>query len=97
MPWTNPGHSFARTNVTAFAPLRSGVYVIYVPSTAWVYVGESGDIQTRLLQHLNESDTCIKRYSPLAFSYEEWPAESRVARQDGWIVELTPVCNQRLG
>ncbi len=98
MPWTNPGYAFDRASILVSVPSQSGVYVIYVPgSTTWVYVGESGDMKSRLLQHWTETGTCIKGYSPLGFSLELWDADSRVARQDHWILELNPACNHRLG
>jgi len=88
--------SFNELGIKTYAPTNSGVYAIY-NSTTWIYIGESNDIQRRLLEHLGEYGTCIKRSAPTSFCYEIVAAPSRVQRQNGLIVELRPSCNQRLG
>lgn len=99
MPWYNRfiSHPFTYASVVSNAPSASGVYALYVPTGPWVYIGESNDIQRRLLEHLKESGTCLANYRGLYFSYELAPTGSRVTRQNQLILELRPVCNQRLG
>lgn len=80
----------------ADAPSRSDVYGLYT-QTQWIYVGESNDIQRRLLERLAETNTCISRQAPTGFIYELVESASRIARQNALIRELTPACNQRLG
>jgi hypothetical protein len=91
-----PGHTYDRPSIVANAPNASGVYAIYGPQR-WIYVGESGDIQTRLLQHLGGENACITKNGPTGFAFELSPAAQRVARQNQLIAALNPSCNQRLG
>ncbi len=78
------------------APALSGVYGIF-NQERWIYVGETGDINRRLAEHLNTGGTCIHRYFPTGFTYELSPQLLRVARQDQLIQQLAPACNQRFG
>lgn len=97
MPIGDPqGFAWTRQSIVANAPNSSGVYAIY-NQQRWIYVGESGDIQARLLQHFNGDNACITNSSPTGFQYELSPAAQRVARQDAWIAKLNPICNQRFG
>ena len=41
-------------------PHASGVYALYT-AQKWVYVGESDDIQQRLVEHVTTADTYITR------------------------------------
>jgi hypothetical protein len=97
MAWQGTwGFQYTTISVLANAPKQSGVYVIY-SLCGNIYVGESGDIRTRLLQHLKEDNGCITRCGATLFAYELVPEQSRVARQDVLILELQPACNQKLG
>ena len=100
MPWNNQNsYAYNRPSILQNAPNASGVYALFTRNE-WVYIGESGDIQARLLEHLRtdqQENPCIVRYNPAHFSYELWPANQRVQRQNQLIVELRSVCNQRLG
>ena len=91
-----PSFAFNRASILANASNASGVYAIYNQQT-WIYVGESGDIQGRLLEHLGGDNPCIIRHQPTGFQFELWPANQRMARQNELIVALKPACNQRLG
>jgi GIY-YIG catalytic domain len=93
----HPSFPWTRESIIRNAPNRSGVYALFKP-TAWIYIGESGDIQTRLLQHFNGDDPCITREQPTGFQYELVTADRRLARQNQLIVALNwPPCNARLG
>ncbi len=83
------GNSFALTanSVRAHAPNSSGVYGIFNGSQ-WIYVGESSDIQRRLLAHLENTEAYLKRFSPTGFTFELQPEASREARRDALILEL---------
>lgn len=97
MPWSNPnGFLFTNVGILLNAPTASGVYALY-NNERWIYIGESGNIQERLLQHFNGDNACITGWRPPSFSFELWPWNRRVARQDQLILELRPACNQRLG
>lgn len=90
------GHPFSRNDILSFAPKQSGVYAIY-NSTTWIYFGEGGDIQARLLAHFNGDNACITRHAPTGFQFELVAANQRVARQDALILAMGSSCNQRLG
>jgi|SRR5580700_512560 predicted GIY-YIG superfamily endonuclease len=83
--------SFTPNSVRAHAPNSSGVYGIF-SSSQWIYVGACTDIQRRLLAHLDDTESCIKRFSPTGFIFEVQPELSRSARQDALIRELPVQC-----
>jgi predicted GIY-YIG superfamily endonuclease len=88
------GNSFALStnSVQAHAPNSSGVYGIFNASQ-WIYVGESSDIQRRLLAHIQDTEAYLKRYSPTGFSFELQPEASREARRDALNLELPVMVN----
>jgi GIY-YIG catalytic domain len=96
MPWSGQNLPFTSAAISNSAPASSGVYAIWNKS-GWIYFGESNDIQRRLLEHLNETGTCIKNHAPTSCGYEMWPANQRVARQNQLILELGSACNQKIG
>jgi hypothetical protein len=97
MPWNNKvGYAFTEASINTNAPASSGVYAIY-NSQEWIYFGESQNIRDRLLQHLAETGTCIKRHNPSGFSFESVIGANRVARQDALILDPGSACNKRFG
>jgi hypothetical protein len=90
------GITFNRLSIGLYAPAESGVYAIY-NGRFWIYVGESENIQARLLEHLGDPTTCINRNQPTGFAYELVGERFRVQRQDQLILTLVPICNRRLG
>lgn len=96
MPFRN---FFARTFKAAAvrrdAPASSGVYGLS-NAHEWIYVGETDDIQARLLDHLEETNAFQTEQPPTGFSFELCPPQDRVARQRRLIVELEPACNGRM-
>lgn len=84
---------FDRASVLQSAPRESGVYGLF--SALWVYIGEAQDIQTRLLEHLAESDSCIAHYQPSSFAYELLDTDKRLARQAELSTKLQPLCRGR--
>lgn len=97
MPWNSPNsYRFAADAITTHAPAGSGVYGLY-SAQQWIYIGESHDIRSRLLQHLRGDNECITRLNPASFVFELAPVHQLVARQIALIREFRPVCNQRSG
>ena len=91
------GFQFNHASIMTLAPTQPGVYAIY-NSHFWIYVGESGDIQARLLQHLQGDNSCITRSGPTGFQFDlVFGQVERGARQDHWIAELSPICSQNTG
>jgi len=89
------GFVWSYASILASAPTQSGTYAIY--NNAYIYFGEGQDIRARLLAHWNGDNACITRNQPTGFAYELLGANQRVARQDALILQLRPLCNQRLG
>jgi hypothetical protein len=89
-------YTFTDASIRTYAPNASGVYGLFT-NNRWVYVGESRDIQARLLQHLNGDNACINGWNPSSFIFELVSVLYRVQRQNQLILELVPACNQRLG
>ncbi len=86
--------SFTRAAVAEHAPQVSGVYAIFNQKT-WIYIGESGDLRRRLLEHLNGDNPKIAAHAPTGFQTELSAAQDRVAHQDQLIAQLKPVVNER--
>ena len=60
-------YAYTEANVRARAPMNAGVYRLLSRSSRAshvLYVGQTNNLQWRLLQHLSpsEPDACIKRY-----------------------------------
>ena|SRR5215469_2176078 len=87
-----PGHAWSESSIKANAPQSSGVYAIY--GAVWIYIGESNDIQRRLLEHWNGDNVCIRRAIPSAFMFEVCNPAERVQRHAALIARFGPLCNQ---
>jgi hypothetical protein len=84
---------FNGPNVEALKPNQFGVYGLFRKGQ-WVYVGK-GDVRQRLLDHLNGDNSCITRERPTQWVDEVTTDMDERERQ--LILELKPICNQRLG
>jgi predicted GIY-YIG superfamily endonuclease len=94
MPWKNVrSFLYNASSVRQNAPAASGVYGIFTPHE-WIYIGESQDLQARLLQHLNGDNPCIGTSGATSFSFELVPAQQRAVRQSALVLEYRPVCNR---
>lgn len=96
MPFRNYlARTFKAAEIQREAPASSGVYGLS-NAREWIYVGETDNIQARLLEHLEETDSFRTEGVPTGFSFELSTAHDRVARQRRLIVELDPVRNGRV-
>src|SRR5947209_1799065 len=86
-------HAFSASSVRAHAPATSGVYGLS-NGREWIYIGETDNIQARLLEHLAESSTQLKSHAPTGFTYELCESTSRLRRQDRLVAQYGPVCNR---
>ena len=92
-----PGFNWNYGSILANASVACGVYAIF-NSQNWIYFGESGEIQGRLLEHLNGYNPYITRSAPTGFQFELVAGHAqRVARQNQLIASLGSLCNQRMG
>ena len=95
--WLHPGVNQkgirSKEDVQRLADGQIGVYGV-LRNEQWIYVGR-GDIKQRLLAHLNGDNPCILKENPTHFVAElaQYPEK----RERELIIELAPVCNQRVG
>ena len=85
---------FTEAGINEIPELIQGVYGLY-SSSRWIYVGK-GFIRDRLQRHLNGDNECITRWAPNDFLVETSPI-SMDEREKALILELSPVCNERVG
>jgi hypothetical protein len=89
-------HPWNREAILKDVPSTSGVYAVWNQNQC-IYVGETQDLQRRLLTHLQGDNDCIVRAEPTAFSFEPVAAGLRGARQSALIFQLRPVCSAASG
>jgi len=87
--------ALTRPSILANAPNASGVYAVLNPQK-WIYIGQTGNIRARLLEHFDGDNQCITLAQPTEFQFETCPVGQRFARQDALIHELEPFCNKKL-
>jgi predicted GIY-YIG superfamily endonuclease len=93
MTWAGNTLPWERAAILREVPNASGVYALWRHDT-WIYVGETYDLQRRLLEHFHGSEPCIVREGPTSFGFELLTPVTRLERQRALIFELTPVCNR---
>jgi len=86
---------FTRLNVENLNQNQFGVYGIF-KQNQWIYVGK-GDIRQRLLDHLNQDIPCIINHGPTYWVDEVLPESQMSVREKQLIIELNPLCNQKIG
>jgi len=86
--------SFTQQYVEALNPDQVGVYGLFKGNT-WLYVGK-GDIRQRLLAHLNGDNASITYHAPTHWVDEVIQGDPS-KREQQLILELQPICNQRVG
>lgn len=97
MPWGGKNFNWDRASIINNTPSASGVYAIWRPNQ-WIYVGETNDLQRRLLEHFDGGNHRITQASPTGFGFELVSGDAaRINRQNALILELKPSANQILG
>jgi hypothetical protein len=84
---------FIRANVEAIRSGQMGCYGLFRQGQ-WIYVGK-GDIRQRLLDHLNGDNPCITRNGPT--HWMDVVTDNYDNVEKALILELSPICNQRVG
>jgi hypothetical protein len=94
MPFCNPMRfEFTEGSIRQNAPAQSAVYGLFADQE-WIYVGESWNVQERLLWHSRGDNPWLKRgKKPTGFTFEAVPSEERLTRQKELVDEFKPVCN----
>ena len=85
--------SFTTGTVQMYAPVMSGVYGIS-NAREWIYIGQTDNIQDSLLNHLQETDTTLKKREPTGFVFEICDQAQRASRQNRLVGEYGPSCNR---
>jgi hypothetical protein len=84
--------NFTSDAVHMYAPITSGVYGIS-NAREWIYIGESDNIQSSLLAHLQNLHTALMKRQPTGFVFEVCEQARRSSRQDRLVGEYEPTCN----
>jgi len=96
MPFNNAvKNAFSEAGILATAPRASGVYAIF-NANEWIYIGEAGDMEARLFDHLrgnSDQSARIWKRNPTGFMCETCPAQTRVTRETALVAELRPSAN----
>jgi predicted GIY-YIG superfamily endonuclease len=85
--------NFTNDAVQMYAPGVSGVYGIS-NAREWIYIGETDNIQSSLLDHLHEINTKLMKREPTGFVFEVCDQARRASRQDRLVTEYGPACNR---
>ena len=95
MPFADGPYVFTIGNIAGWPPKAPGVYGIS-GTVKMIYVGQSEDIQDRLLQHFNDKSHCIWEFGPYVFHFEKvlGGEDARRKREDELIAEYDPFCNK---
>jgi predicted GIY-YIG superfamily endonuclease len=97
MSFTAVAYPWNRNSILTSAPDKPGVYAIW-NKQVWIYIGETQDIQRRLLEHFDNTEACIHQSGPAVWGYELFQSEQfRIQRQRALIRELLPACNRTSG
>ena len=95
MPFpTQTATPFKQASIEALPLNQLGCYGLFVGGGRWIYVGK-GNIRERLLSHRRGENPCILGENPTHF-YTMLTADAD-ADEKRLIVELNPVCNQKVG
>ena len=86
--------SFTAVSVQRNVPACSGVYGLS-NSREWIFIGETGDLQAALLQHLQERGTEVAASKPTGVCFERSAPAARFTRLQQLIREFNPFCNRR--
>ena len=87
--------NFTPDAVHMYAPVTSGVYGIS-NAREWIYIGESNNIQSSLLTHMQNQNTSLMKREPTGFVFEVCDQAQRSARQDRLVLEYGPSCNGKV-
>ena len=93
MPWFGALYFYERHVIERLAPEEAGVLLLKGIGGRWIYIGETGNIRTRLLELLDGQNDCVARESPTDFAFEVIAApDLREARQRQLAQKFNPAC-----
>ena len=85
--------SLTVASVSMNAPAAPGIYGV-TNAGGWIYIGQSDNIQSSLLEHLQDNNSRLMREQPTGFVFELCGAAGRSARQDRLVLEYEPRVNR---
>jgi|GEM_PF-2353226 len=80
--------------IMANAPRTSGVYGLF-NDKGCIYIGEADNIHRKLMEHLFEDDSPLKRKDPTGFVFEICSADKRRWMHTVFTSRYRPVCTER--
>ena len=86
--------SFSVGGIRAYAPATPGVYGVS-NAREWIFIGQTHNIQGKLLEHLGDMDGQLQQRRPTGFVFEACDPWVMSLRQDRLIREYNPVCNRK--
>lgn len=89
-----PQIPFDHLSVMLCVPEQPGVYIIYRHDLC-LYVGESNDLQRRLVEHLNDPSHDMHAHRPTHVVFQI--CNDRGPRECDLINRLRPLCTKRRG
>lgn len=90
MPFDNRlARVYSERSVRQHAPAASGIIGLS-NAGGWLYIADTDDIRTALLDLLDEQPRGPSNRSATGFSYELQPVEQRVQRREELVRELQP-------
>lgn len=93
MAWQGSNRfGFLKSWILIYAPVGSGLYALY-SHERWLYIGEAGNIRSRLLRHLEGDDPCLAQHVPTHFAFQSVPPDDRAACLQALIAEYQPICS----
>jgi hypothetical protein len=95
MSWKGSDHSWSRGSILMNVPNASGVYLIW-NTNGCIYVGETHDLQRRLLDHHDHPTPCmLKQGPPTAFGFEVCSIETRTRKHSSLSETFHPRCSDQ--
>ena len=88
--------NFTNVAIQMYAPVTSGVYGIS-NAREWIYIGETDNIQSALMTHLQGLKTGLMKRGPTGFVFEVCDPGQRSSRQHRLVFEYEPSCNRKAG
>jgi predicted GIY-YIG superfamily endonuclease len=92
MAWSEKQLPWMLSEILQQAPAASAVYTVWRHDIP-VYVGETDDLQRRLIEHFRGNNACITREHPTSFAFQLVEAAARHARHELLVREMRPICN----
>lgn len=85
-------HAFTSSSIRAHAPSHPGVYGIS-NANEWIFIGQTDDIRTALINHLEDTNQSVRNRVPTGFLFELCYEDRQRVRLSRLVAEYSPSCN----